>query len=289
MRDLLAGIFRNLNNRIIATEYLWFRRLLKISILISVYLKEKFKFTENKEVLIGNYDSDLKLWINPSRTMGAAIYWSGFHEIKELMFLHRYLKSDMVFLDIGANLGEYTLFVAKRLSEGRVFAFEPLPAMGELLARNVAHNNFKNVTLMRYGLSDLEGTLPIYEVRDKHEGLATLYAGNREINATYSVELKVLDNEMEKIRLQRLDFIKIDIEGGELFALKGGRGIIQKFKPVVMVEVNEITYGAAGYTTGDIFELFKGLHYKPFVLNKQGALEPCEQVPRFSNVIFVPQ
>ena len=66
----------------------------------------------------------------------------------------------------------------------------------------------------------------------------------------------------------RIDFIKIDIEGSELFALRGAVHTIEKFHPWVMVEINDSTYGMAGYSSAEIFEFFDQLGYTPYKLDR---------------------
>ena len=220
--------------------------------------------------------------------MGHRVYWTGFHEIKELIFLNHFLKPQMVFVDIGANLGEYTLFAAKRLTQGRVLAFEPLPTMQQILSKNISQNKLSNVEICNYGLSDKPDTLTIYEVKDRHEGLATFFPGGRESALEHTAFLKVLDHELPKLGVSRLDFIKLDIEGSELFALNGAEKTIEKFRPVVMVEINEETYGMAGYKTADVGLFFERLNYKPFKLDKNAKLQSCETLPALGNILFCP-
>ena len=255
--DALARSFRSINSKIVTTAPGLLRKLLKVTLLMSYRLSRILPDGKDEEVVIQNFDSDIRMILNPSRTMGKVIYWTGFHEVKELVFLHHFLKPDMVFVDIGANMGEYSLFAAKRLPQGRVYSFEPLPFMHKLLERSIALNEFKNISLLTFGLSDKKGALTIFEVKDRHEGLATLYPGDRESKSKHTIELKVLDDEVVSYHLDRLDFIKIDIEGSELLALRGARQSIEKFKPWVMVEINAVTYQMAGYTTLDVLNFFQ--------------------------------
>ncbi|HCW07094.1 MAG TPA: FkbM family methyltransferase, partial [Cytophagales bacterium] len=97
-------------------------------------------------------------------------YWAGFHEFREFIFMHRFLKKDMVAIDIGANLGEYSLFMAKRLTAGKVIAFEPMEKMVSLLNENIKLNNFSNIMVCPFGLSQQNGVAQVHEVDDVHEG-----------------------------------------------------------------------------------------------------------------------
>ena len=83
--------------------------------------------------------------------MGGSIFWNGFHHASELIFLNKYLKSDMTFIDIGANQGEFTLFAADKLKDGSVLAFEPTPFQLGLLEQNVQLNNFSHVSIHKFG------------------------------------------------------------------------------------------------------------------------------------------
>jgi hypothetical protein len=122
---MLAWIFRSLNAHIITTRFdVAVRKPLKVLLLVSQnFARRSRKTLINKSTwtVIDNFDGNIKLKIDRSRSMGSAFYWAGFHEYREFIFMHRFLKPDMVAIDIGANLGEYTLFMAKRLSNGKVF------------------------------------------------------------------------------------------------------------------------------------------------------------------------
>ncbi|MCA6434171.1 MAG: FkbM family methyltransferase, partial [Cytophagales bacterium] len=246
--------------------------------------------TEPNIVVIENFDADLYLKLDRSKIMGASIYWTGFHEYRELLFLHDFLKSDMVLLDIGANIGEYSIFAAKRLTQVKAVAFEPVPALRTMLEENIQLNQFTNVIVKPFGLSDEVGSFPIYFVgENENEGQATFFPGLLQNQRSVKAELKKLDDEWSHLSLDRLDFIKMDIEGSELKALQGGRATITRFRPLVMLEVSEVTYRAAGYSLEDVAEFFTALNYLPFVVNKMGKLVSSSTMPSFGNVIFVPQ
>jgi len=287
MMNWIAMVLRKMNTRLVGEDRWIVQKFLKIFYGISVMLHRFFRANQ-AVVVIENFDQDLKLKIDPSRSMGATIYWTGFHEFHEFLFLHKFLKKDMVFVDVGANLGEYSLFVAKRLTQGMVLAFEPLPKMHALLEENIKLNHFKNVKLLRYGLSDQEGILPILEIDDEHEGLSTFYPGDRKIMNRTEVPLKSFDKEFGNFGVATLDFIKMDIEGAELTALKGFKSSIERFKPVIMIEINALTYERAGYSVEEMFQFFKEMNYHPFEINKQGDLITCRNKPLFDNIVFKP-
>lgn len=291
MKPALARLFRNLNARLIYTDNVVVEKVLKMFFWISVvvYRKERKKKISSLNVVIDNFDSNVKMVIDPSRSMGSAIYWTGYHEFREFLFLHRFLRPDMVFIDVGANQGEYSLFAAKRLTKGRVVAFEPLPSIRSRFEENIRLNKFSNIKIIAAGLSDKKGTLEIHEVEDEHEGLATFFLGDRKSKKSFEVPLVKLDEIADGTEFSRIDFIKIDIEGGELNALRGAQNTIRRFKPAIMLEINEETYLAAGYRTQDILDILGSSGYQPFEIRKVGRLAPVRNLPPFGNFVFLPK
>ena len=291
MNEILARFFRRNNSRLIGSRNVIGEKLLKLFFYVSVLIYRKASprpGSPSRPVVIDNFDSDLKLNIDRGRAMGCAIYWTGFHEFREFLFLHQYLKPEMTFIDVGANLGEYSLFAAKRLTRGRVLAFEPLPTIRAVLQKNVLLNGFRNIDVYPIGLSSRTETLTIHEFEDVHEGLATFYPGDRISRSSVAVELKKLDDIITSLSPLRIDFIKIDIEGGELKALQGALSVISRYRPTFMIEINEVTYAAAGFTIKDIELFFSEVGYKSYEIRKRGRIERCEALPAFGNILFMP-
>lgn len=289
MIDWIAAGLRSMNAKQVGENRWIVQKFLKIFYGISSACYRIFGSPKkSKVIVINNFDGDLKIKLDISRSMGASIYWTNFHEFHEFLFLHKFLSAEMVFLDIGANLGEYTLFAAKRTSKGKVLAFEPLPRMYSQLQENVDLNQFRNVVISKYGLAETTGVLPIHEIENVHEGLSTFYPGDRKIKEKIEVPLKSFDQELKTFGVNRIDFMKLDIEGGELGALRGARNAISRFRPVVMVEINEPTYQAAGYSSLDVYQFFESLNYRPFEIDKQGNLYESNGIASFENIVFKP-
>ncbi len=289
MEIYIAYLFRLINTRLITAKTELERKLIKPFFLLSIYINrwtQRPAGSPSEMILISNFDANLKLKVDRSRAMGASIFWTGFHEYREFLFLNHFLSQEMIAIDIGANLGEYTLFMAKRLSKGRIFSFEPMEKMLPLLNENIRINNIENVTVLPYGLADKNERITIYEIESSHEGLTTAYLGGRSIRSHRMIDVIRLDDEFPKWGLSALHFIKIDIEGGELKALLGAKETIEKYMPVVLIEINDFTYQAAGYTTADIERFFNELNYQPYKVNNRGVLEPCMTLPSFGNIIY---
>jgi FkbM family methyltransferase len=229
--------------------------------------------------------------VNKHSYMGGSIFWTGFHHVNEALFLKSFLKSNMTFVDIGANQGEFSLIAASILKTGQVISFEPVTYQRTLLDKNKMLNNFSNLEIHPFGLSNKESKMPIYTSNDTslhqgiHEGLSTLYANGDRNQIQEVIDLKVFD-EIFFTELKRIDFIKIDIEGAELYALQGMKNSIKKFHPLILIEINEDTFNAAGYGTVEIIDFFKSLNYQFYEIKKGKLIDkPMTQFNEWGNYI----
>ena len=86
---------------------------------------------------------------------------------------------------------------------------------------------------------------------------------------------------------QRVDFIKIDVEGAELYALKGMHSFLEKYHPEILIEINEETFNAAGYTTTDVLDYLGSFGYKPYKIFR-GRLKSIDEtaLSAWGNYIF---
>lgn len=287
---MLASIFRFILYPLIS-----FRPTYLVGMVL-VRLSRKIKartFKPTKElVTISNFMYNIKMRVDKYSYMGGAIYWCGFHHINELLFLRTFLKSDMTFVDVGANQGEFTLYACSKLTKGKVLAFEPTSYQLGLLRTNIELNHFNNVEVNNYGLYQEEAKLEVYTSYDTsihsgtNEGLSSLYKSETRQEIEEVIDLKVFDTEYYE-KLSRVDVVKIDVEGAELFVLKGMINSLKKFKPLLLIEMNKKTFQDAGYTMGDVVHFLEDLNYKPYKLFRGNIYQiSSNELVDFSNIVF---
>ncbi len=262
-------------------------------VLVRLSRKLRFKNFKSSEemILVNNCMGTIKMEVDKNSYMGGSIYWSGFHHINEMLYLKSFLKPEMTFIDIGANQGEFSLFAASKLTKGKVISFEPVKKQYNYFVKNIELNQFKNIELNHYGLSNEVGKLPIYTSNKPelhggvHEGLSTLYKSGERVDFEQTVDLKIFDEEYLD-KLSRIDFVKIDIEGAELFALKGMQKHIEKFRPDILIEINDDTFTAAGYTVNDVLDFLTIFNYKPYKLHRGQISKHNNVFSDWGNYIF---
>jgi FkbM family methyltransferase len=166
----------------------------------------------------------LKMQVDPRDPMGQAIYLYGCYDYPITRLIETLIVPGMVFLDIGANAGFFSLLASARCKQ--VFAFEPLPANLRRIARNIEINRLKNVSVIGKAVGDREGTATLYVPQSDNSGLASLnqMAGAKMIE----VPVLTLDDLVRAQQLGRVDLIKIDIEGAEVKAFEGARELLSR-------------------------------------------------------------
>jgi FkbM family methyltransferase len=166
---------------------------------------------------------------------GRAIYIFGDSLEPELCYLHHFLGPGRVFVDIGANVGAFTVKAAQELGDdGLVIAVEPFIDTAMRLSHNVQTNGFRNVRVRNFCIGRTTEPARLFLNKGKPNSFSLLPRGEAQSVSVLSVSLDDLCS-WEKIK--RLDYLKIDAEGAEEAILQGGMNVIARFRPIVQAEV----------------------------------------------------
>lgn len=166
-----------------------------------------------------------------------ASYGFGTYEPEVVRTVQSVVRPGWVAVDIGANIGYFTLLLAKLVGpRGRVITFEPLPENFRILAENVRLNGYQNVTLEPSAVMERPGCVRLHRPREQFlTGTATTLAGP---GASLQVPAVSLDGYLDG-RGERVRFVKIDVEGAEGWVLDGMRRILAEDAPIVLVELHD--------------------------------------------------
>jgi FkbM family methyltransferase len=202
--------------------------------------------------------------------LGRAIYYSGC-DFADLRALRRLVQQGSVVLDVGANIGYYSLLFAKWRAV--VHAFEPFPETAHKLRRNLELNPALRVTMWEVALSDHEGSVSMAVPDTTNCGCNFLVAGSGNIPTTR------LDAFIQNHGLKRLDLIKVDIEGSEMAFLEGAAETIAAFRPRLMIEINPSTLQRFGKTSADLVGLLGTYRYRLATATTIGRFKPLDRLP----------
>jgi FkbM family methyltransferase len=208
-------------------------------------------FQSLKEPVALSWLYGLQFILQPGEHLSRILCTTGQYEPNTMLVLHDYLIPGGVFIDVGANVGAFSLVAARLVGpQGRVIAYEPSPREFGRLAMQIEMNQLAQVTLRQAGLAEQPGMAMLHLADVHSSGLNTL-ASRFVYQDTVSggnceVKLATLDDEAKSLNLARLDMLKIDVEGWETQVLMGARGTLARFRPILIIEVLQLALKDSG-------------------------------------------
>lgn len=239
---------RDPENEAVVTEKLnaWrTTRDLRTVFLVSSEFHEKnpgLAITNESVIVIKELQNKRRLFVDLSdRVIGHGII-KGEYESEEVDFVKSIIKPGDTVLDIGANIGFFTILMADLIGEtGKSYSFEPLPRNFKLLNRSIEENGFAGrATIEHAAVGETQGTLKLISppTETLNLGGAFLKTGDTQVPPGHIAE-EVTVIRLDNYSIERpVKFIKIDVEGAELLALRGAMNILTEDKPVIMAELN---------------------------------------------------
>jgi FkbM family methyltransferase len=229
-----------------------------------------------------------KMKVDPSDWLGRHVYVTGDYEPATSNLIWRLLAQGDTFVDVGANIGFFTLLAAKRVGPaGRVVSFEPIPYVREHLAKNIEINRFRNCTVFSEALSDRSGECDFFQGPRDHVGISSLGEIGNTANVL-RVETKRLD---ELLDIQRVSLLKVDVEGAESLVLEGARATLERHKPALIVEITPEYLKRLERSTEDIERLLSSLGYECYAIENNGLRRLrslAQEAPPQFNAFFRP-
>ena len=229
-----------------------------------------------------------KMILTPIELLQAHLYLFSTYELPTTRFITRFLQKDSIVVDIGANIGYVTMFCAKILeNSGAVYAFEPQAENYKLLQQHIELNNFQNIVPQKFAVTSTPTTLRLYLATDNHGAHSTIFNADVMTENYEEVQGLTLDSFVEEKRFSKLDLVKIDVEGAEFEVLQGMQNVMRSFRPVIIVELNEMLQQQRGMSSNSIKSMLIEYGYTIFSPTEQGFLQNTASTP-FENSICVP-
>lgn len=217
----------------------------------------------------------------------------GFEEAEQRLLMHL-LQPGMTVLDVGAHNGLYTLLANKRVgAQGRVIAFEPSRREQKRLRLHLRINGISGVRVEPFALGASEGTADLYVPQGRSTSFNSLRppAVSEPIKLV-CVPVTTLDRYLEKVQIDTVDFVKLDVEGAELDVLKGATALLTKQpRPILMCEIDDTRTQPWDYHSVAIYDLLVERGYRLFTITPEGRLRPALRQEHFdyTNQIAVPE
>jgi FkbM family methyltransferase len=215
------------------------------------------------------------------------------HHRELLPAFARYIPRDGVVLDIGAHAGQFAKLFAGLAIDGRVYAVEPGSYARAILRAAIGLRRFDNIQIVPVALGAEERleTLNIPLKGSGAVGFGLSHFGAAEARwprvATETVAQTTVDALVDELGVDRLDFIKADIEGGELRMLEGARATLDRFRPRLLIELTEAHLARVGDTLASAFGFLAERSYRAYALDDGGGFAPVV-APRDGDFWFLP-
>ena len=225
------------------------------------------------------------------------------HDISPMFRWMQYLElpQESTILDIGANIGMFSLSYASMFKKAEIHCFEPVPFIYNYLNQNlkVNPNLSSNVHAHNFGMSSCverkQLSIPVPQQHERYnkELDIRLYSVHGQGKEKFEAQFIPLDQWVKESQINTLNFIKIDVEGYEYSVLEGATDTLRSFQPIVMFELNQMTLALSNRTADDYLRFANdhGYHiygleygYKTELL----AIDSVEQVSLVSDLILFP-
>jgi len=201
----------------------FFKKLTVFILPNSIILNSKFK------------DGTMVSGLNKSGYGGRGVFIFGEELEPELKLLSHIINKGDIVIDVGANVGVYTMKAAKIVgNDGLVIALEPFPRIADMNLRNALKNKFSNIRLRVCCVSDKVGNQNFWMKKNRPNEFSLIQFAEADC---YNSRVVTIDSLVEEENLERVDFIKIDAEGSENQILNGSLKTLSKFKPIILTEI----------------------------------------------------
>lgn len=193
------------------------------------------------------------------------IYFLGYYEIRETRLIRRLLRPGDTFVDVGANIGWYTLLAANQVGRtGKVLAFEPSRAVFGHLTHNVHLSGYSHVVAERLALADRSGVVQLRVAAGRGPGTASILESEAaKGDSIEEVQTIRFDDYCRAKQLESARLVKIDVEGAELMVLRGMREMLaRRAVQYLIVEVADSRLRSVGDSSQQLLELLRGHGYR---------------------------
>jgi len=234
--------------------------------------------------------------LNPADPVISGALTLGVYEKAEINFVRSMCRPKMTVLDVGANVGLYTALCGRAVgASGVVVAVEPDPQSRKFLHQTIDANSLTNCTVIAAAASDVPGVGSLY-VSHENRGDNRLYA-NPLAGSSIQVDVVRLDDELERREIAAIEFLKIDIQGFEPYAMSGLQRTIERSKDLVVLSelwpdgIQQAGRQAEAYLSellGHGFELFE--LGRTGRMSKVTAIEPLlNKYPgrKYTNIVAI--
>jgi FkbM family methyltransferase len=238
--------------------------------------------------LLNSFYMDLDV----SEYVQAHLFVFGIFESETINFCKKAMKNGDFIFDIGANIGFHTLvFNSLVTPKGKVISFEPEDSNFNKLTNNISINNISNsISLIKKAASDKNETLKLYLAKDNNLGAHSIFERDELSKEFLEIPAIKIDDFVIENKIEKIDFIKIDVEGAEMQVIKGMTETIKRLKPTFIIEFNNFILEKIGSSSYELKNyIISSFSYSAFKILPDGNLISSNLSDKHDcdNVVFI--
>jgi FkbM family methyltransferase len=204
-------------------------------------------------------------------TISREVCFTGYYEPQETAIVRSILRPGMNFVDVGANWGYFTLLSASLVGvNGRVLSLEPDPRLYAMLSENVTRSRLDHVTPLQLAAADQGGKrlLAGYKENSENFGISRIIGTSNGQDNEFQVTCDSIDHVLDQHHMESVDLMKMDIEGGEAFAISGLRDSLRNERVKrLLLELHPVELVQHGNSAANIIETLQGAGYQAWTID----------------------
>jgi FkbM family methyltransferase len=222
-----------------------------------------------------------KMYVLPEDKFRRFYFFGDSYEYNETELFKRSIKEGDIVLDIGANIGYYSLIAAELINKGKVYAFEPDPVNYEIFLKNIKLNNYKNIVPLQIALSNEKSRTKLF----KHENNPGGHSLSDKINKKGFIDIETisLDEFVSTNSVNNISFIKIDVEGAEGLVLEGSEKLLEKENLKILMEFSPVLLDDIGTEPSFLLKNLNDYGFKIKNISGYNKLTPVTDFEEFVN------
>lgn len=250
------------------------------------YLKDWAESNPTSEV-ITYVTNNIRMKLSVRDWVQNNLFIYGYYEKNETDYWLKRTEKAKTIIDIGANVGYYSLIASKNIQQnkGTIYAFEPVSKNFARLNENILLNKIDCIICYKKAVSNENASIKINVGNDQNWGMSSINSHNHLSSESEIVQCETLDSFCKSVNISRVDLIKIDVEGAELNVLKGMQKIIEIYKPEIMIEVSDQHLNKQNVSSQDVFNFFWERGYKSYQIIRNGKLQLINEPKSYEGLI----
>jgi FkbM family methyltransferase len=224
--------------------------------------------------------------------VGREILFAKSFEIGETRFIQRFLSTSATCIDVGANIGYFSILMASGAPDRKVYSFEPIPLNAHLLRSSAALNSLENIEVIESAVGSTDGEVNFNQAIDSAYS-SILDSRRKPVERLLRVPITSLDSFLATRSIPTIDFLKIDVEGAEELVIEGSIALMtdpRRRPKLVLMELFDKNLEPFGTNALAIVNRMKELGYTPFFVNETASITAFQEAALKStyNVFFTP-